>query len=439
MSNEITTRCAGMTWKQVRNAGLLRELWESHGGSVTRMCRSMGWNRTGGVRDACEKFGPFVCDEPEPESQDREEDPSIINATGLRSQLANQLLSHVRRAPQKISVLALSDRFDRSPRSVREALATIKAAGYQVELDAESDTAAIHTAPKPDYVGGSLPGWGEYTIRFCAISDTHCENLCCAWDELHAVYQRCADEGITDVIHAGNLSDGPGSLGYPSHYLEVADGCHDVYGCLKFLHDRYPRFDGITTHHISSSTCHEGWAFKAKGIDMGYSLANGYTRVLFGPNGEEVEHVPPRPDLHHLGMDAYTITCGPEGLTKVLVFHPGGGSSYATSYRSQKWAESLQGGNKPHMGILGHFHKSSSVTVRDIRVLQPGCLEWQTGFMQKHHIQAHVTAWFVELHVDTGGSLRRVCYEEMPFYFEPKKFYHMSDGVPNVGTSTPSP
>ena len=263
MSNEITTRCAGMTWKQVRNAGLLRELWESHGGSVTRMCRSMGWDRTGGIRYACAKFGPFVDDSTDVElPRDDRAEPSVVNSSGVKSALGNTLLKYIRRTPQVLSISELSDRFDRSPRSIVTALDEIIKAGYEVEYDAERETTALHTVATNEYKTGTLPGWGEHIVRFCALSDTHCENRCCAWDELHAVYDRCVSEGITDVIHAGNLSDGPGMFGYPGHYLDVDEGCADIYGCLHYLHDRYPVREGITTHHVSSSTCHEGWAYK---------------------------------------------------------------------------------------------------------------------------------------------------------------------------------
>ena len=424
----VAKRCWGRRWSDIHANGTLGLLLGEFNHDASVMRQAMGWPTNGhlskAIRNLPETNELTVVGEL-PASQDSA-DPKLVNETGLKTPLANQLLAFVRREARGVSISELSDRFDRSPRSVRDALAEIKAAAYEVDVDDERDTASIHTSSVSAVPRcGELPGWGEHSIRFCAMGDTHLENRCAARDELNAVYDRCVEEGIDTVLHGGNLSDGPGNMGYRSHYLEVEDGCQDIYGCLKFLYENYPQRDGVKTYHISSSTCHEGWAFQHRGVNMGAALSKGCTFTMYGENGDEEVVIPPRPDLIYLGMDEYTILCGPEGNTRLRLFHPGGGSSYASSYKSQKWVESLQGGTKPHLAVIAHFHKSNYFTPRDVRVLSPGCLEWQTGFMRKLMIEAQVAAWFVEMWVDGDGSLRRVRLEEMPFYFEPKRYYQL--------------
>jgi len=407
----IREQCEGLSWSEVRDLGLLPGLLGEFDGRVTGMCTAMKWQRTGGLRQACKKCqtGP----------------PEVGGGGSAGGALNDQLRRYLQRLPRPARVDELADHFDCAPLKIRGALRELRDAGYEVDIDVEEATAAIHIDSAGSAACGTLPGWGEHVVRFCAISDTHCESRCCAWDELHAVYDRCDAEGVRDVLHAGNLSDGPGERGYRGHYLEVSEGCHQVYDCLRYLHQRYPRREGVKTHFISSSTCHEGWEFKATGLNMGHALAHGCRYKVLGPDGEDVVSIPPRDDLNYLGMDEYDIHCGPEENTRIRLFHPGGGSAYALSYKSQKYVESLQGGTKPHLAIIGHFHKSSYFTPRDVRVLQPGCLEWQTSFMRKHMIDAHVAAWFVTLHVDGDGSIRRVIPEEMPFYFDPQRYYYL--------------
>ncbi|MHB8994539.1 MAG: hypothetical protein ACYC63_04740 [Armatimonadota bacterium] len=423
----LATELQGVHWTGVRDRGLLGELLTEFDGNASIMSQVMGWGESSQLHTAvasARRSNTLTEHYPAPDA--------AVPEKKLTAGLTEKVRKYLHRLQRQASFEELSDHFDRSPRTIREAILEIQAAGIPVEMAADQSLITIPSVANP-FREGELPGWGTHTIRFCAISDTHYENLCCARDEIEAVYSRCVDEGITDIIHAGNLSDGPGERGFRGHYQEVQSGCQTAYECLEFISANYPSRPGVTTHLLGSSTCHEGWEFKASGLDMGYALANGCVYGTLGREAEIRNVIPPRPDINYLGMDNYTITCGPEENTRIRVLHPGGGSSYASSYKSQKWVEALQGGTKPHFAIMGHYHKSHYFTPRDVRVLNPGCLEWQSPFMQKLGLAAEVAAWFVELTVDAGGSLRRVKLEEMPFYFEPKRHYHMNAGVPALG------
>ncbi|MEK6880152.1 MAG: hypothetical protein AABY22_11110, partial [Nanoarchaeota archaeon] len=87
------------------------------------------------------------------------------------------------------------------------------------------------------------------------------------------------------------------------------------------------------------------------------------------------------PDMKYLGHRQVDITLGKYGKTKMRLLHPGGGSAYAISYRPQKIAEALSGGEKPNIMGIGHFHKIESLFYRNIHLFQ--CFEGNTKILTK--------------------------------------------------------
>jgi len=87
--------------------------------------------------------------------------------------------------------------------------------------------------------------------------------------------------------------------------------------------------------------------------------------------------------------------------------HPGGGSSYAISYKPQKTVESYSGGDKPQILCIGHYHKMGYFEERNIHVvLVPSCQN-QTPFMRKRQLKSVVGAVIIEFNVSEDGSVNR--------------------------------
>ena len=105
--------------------------------------------------------------------------------------------------------------------------------------------------------------------------------------------------------------------------------------------------------------------------------------------------------------------------------HPGGGSAYAISYTAQKIVESLQGGEKPHFMLLGHYHKFNQGYPREVHTVQGGTTQDQTPFMRKQKIQAHVGFCIIRFHQAETGEINRFNVEWVPFY--DKGFYEKGD------------
>lgn len=166
---------------------------------------------------------------------------------------------------------------------------------------------AFLSLEKPEF--GYLPlkflRHGEW-IHIGLVSDTH---LCCKeqrLDALHAQYDLFAAEGITTVLHAGNIVDG---------YIPRINGASVIVSGIDdqalYVVDNYPARKGITTHFITGDD-HEGW-WQKEGFNFG-----AYLQGLAEKSG--------RSDLRYLGhVEADVDVTTKHGIVRIKVQHPGGG------------------------------------------------------------------------------------------------------------------
>jgi predicted phosphodiesterase len=103
--------------------------------------------------------------------------------------------------------------------------------------------------------------------------------------------------------------------------------------------------------------------------------------------------------------------------SKLLMMHPGGGSAYSFSYRPQKIVESLNGGEKPAVLLIGHYHKLSYNVIRNVHAIQSGTTQDQTPFMRKKGIDAHVGGGICELTQDAKTGAITSCKVEFFCYY----------------------
>jgi hypothetical protein len=123
-----------------------------------------------------------------------------------------------------------------------------------------------------------------------------------------------------------------------------------------------------------------------------------------------------RKDIVYLAPIEADILIGPQENTRIRLFHPGGGTAYAISYKPQKVVESFSGGDKPSVLFLGHFHKAGYFFTRNIHTFMAGCVEDQTVFMREKHIEAHRGYWKIDVETEKNGGIARICPEFTPFY-----------------------
>lgn len=248
----------------------------------------------------------------------------------------------------------------------------------------------------------------EKPITFGVVADMHLCSKAERLDVLNAAYDEFERQGITTVFCPGNYIDG--ECRFNMHELlahGIADQCQHAI-------DHWPSKPGIKTFFVDGDD-HEGWFHQREGIEFGR-----YLMMEAQAQG--------RDDLVYMGyMEADFELKAPKGSAVIKVIHAGGGSSYAFSYASQKLVESFQGGEKPAVCIIGHYHKMEYCYPRNVHCVQAGCMQDQTMFMRKRKLAAHVGFCTVTLQQDIRGSITRFSPEFFPFF--DRGYYLKRDGI----------
>ncbi len=294
----------------------------------------------------------------------------------------------------------LCDAVDSSPSRVNDAIEMLKRSGVNIQLVADA-----FTIPKElSVTRGEQVIPVEFTkgtwFRFGAVGDNH---LCSKYerlDVLNRLYDVFAEEGITTVLNTGNAIDGEARFNkFEIHKHGIDDQC-------DYFAEAYPQREGITTKFITGDD-HEGWYVQREGVDIGK-----YMQQRARDKG--------RDDLQYIGhMEVDIVFETPLGKAVVRVAHPGGGSSYAVSYTSQKIVESYSGNEKPDILLNGHYHKADYTYVRGVHVVQTGCTTDQSPFMRKKRLAAHLGGWIIEFQQGPTGAIQRFRCEFIPFFDRP--------------------
>ena len=275
---------------------------------------------------------------------------------------------------------------------VRQVIEELRAA--KIVLHEGAGRIAIGTSLAPEFVAGAAIEYvsrKDNTFVFGALGDSHLGSKYERLDVTNDLYDRYAAVGVDRVFHTGNWVDGDGHLN--RHDLAV----HGMEEQFAYLAKNYPARKGITTYAVAGED-HEGWWTRSEGIDV-------------GKRAEQTMREHGREDWVNLGfMEAHVrlvnANSGKEAILAVV--HPGGGSAYALSYSIQKIIEALEGGEKPAVGLYGHYHKLWAGNIRNVWVVCTGCGQDQTVFMRnKVKQEAHVGGTMVELEQDpkTGAIL----------------------------------
>jgi hypothetical protein len=251
---------------------------------------------------------------------------------------------------------------------------------------------------------GEVKGTTDFwTHTFGFTTDNHLCNRHSRLDVLNAAYDHFEREGITTVFNAGNWIDGEARFNKTE--LITAPGMDHQ---LDYMIDVWPVRNRIETHYIAGDD-HEGWFQQREGIEIGR-----YLQMRAEDAG--------RYDLKYLGYGEADVRLSfGTGASVMRVVHPGGGSAYAISYTDQKRVESYQGGEKPQIELVGHYHKFNYGYPREVHTLQGGCTTDQSMFMRKKRLQAHVGYSIIKIKQDGQGAVAGFAVEWHPFF--DRKYY----------------
>lgn len=295
------------------------------------------------------------------------------------------------------TVESLCDRLDVSPRRLRETLGELEKAGYNIYVD--DDVVSLTRQEEGEVMSSAIEGG----LRFGVISDTHLGCKAERLDVLDSLYDWYAEEGITTVYHAGNMIEGESRFNVRDRHK------HGMDAQVNYFLERYPSRPGIITKYVTGDD-HEGWYQQREGISIGR-----YIQARAIEEGRE--------DLQYLGFMEHDIEVkNAAGSFMMRVAHPGGGSAYAISYTPQKIVESLSGGEKPALLIIGHYHKMEYLYTRGVRVVQAGCTVDQGVWARKKRLAYHLGGWVLDLQQCPKTGALVGCKLEDRTYFD-RQFY----------------
>ena len=240
----------------------------------------------------------------------------------------------------------------------------------------------------------------DNTFVFGAIGDTHLGSKYERLDVLNDLYDRFETCGVDRVFHTGNWVDG---------FRDRLNGqdvhISNIEGQLEYLAQEYPSKPGIVTYAVTGDD-HEGW-WAQEGINI-------------GKRAEHTMRDAGREDWVDMGyMEAHVeLANANTGKSAIMaVVHPGGGSAYADSYSVQKIIESLDGGEKPAIGLYGHYHKLMFGEYRNVWWIQTGCTQDQTPFARKKKLRYSVGGAIVRAEQDPETGAIIACSVQLIRYF----------------------
>ena len=274
----------------------------------------------------------------------------IAESTPIKDSIHKWLRQHKR----EVSIDEISDHFDIAVGKVRSAIVQLRLEKKSIAVINENRISADTLPPPSAPTRIDISKFKGKTIRFGLTSDEH---LCSKYhrdDIREALFDIWESQGITDVYECGNMIDGEAR--FNKHDLLI----HGMQNQVDFFIENWPQRKGIKTHFVTGDD-HEGWYIQREGINIGE-----FIQMCAEKAG--------RDDLEFLGhMEHDVIIKAPKGEATLRVMHAGGGSAYATSYSVQKIVESLTGGTKPSVMVVGHYHKAEYSYIRNVHVVQAGC------------------------------------------------------------------
>lgn len=305
---------------------------------------------------------------------------------------------------KQCTVEELSNELKILPFEIRQLVKKLQSEKYNVNIvDDKYELSSQVATGSPKKL--DIKNWQGDILKFGFVSDTHLGSKFERIDVLNALYDLYENEGIDTVYHGGNIIDG--ECYFNKYEIHTRGMTPQVEYCIN----NYPTRKGVKTLFITGDD-HEGWYIQRERINIGEYIQMKAERIG-------------RSDLIYIGHVEADIGLGDGDKSWMRIMHGGGGTAYALSYTPQKIVESYQGGEKPRILLLGHYHKIDYCFPREVHVVQMGCVEDQTIFMRKKKIQAHIGGGILEIRQAPDGSINRIKVEYITFF--DKGFYKGKD------------
>lgn len=269
-------------------------------------------------------------------------------------------------------------------RLVAEALAVVEREGFIVHKP---------RPPEDDVTTADISHLtGSERLRLGVVSCTHFGSKYQQVTALREFCEYAVASGVDAFIHAGDLQDGPISRHKNPHEVFKHDYEAMLAYCIKTLPDT-----GKPWYVIGGN--HDGWWQLDGGPNIIKALCDA------------------RADLTYLGQDLGYLTFGD---TLIEVFHYDSGTAYAYSYKPQKHIESLDASRKPHVSLIGNFHKFCALYYRNVYAVQLPSFQRQSSFMARKSLVSEVAGVILEVGLHPKG-LAPVTKLETVYTYDPRE------------------
>lgn len=232
---------------------------------------------------------------------------------------------------------------------------------------------------------------GKDRIRLGIVSDTH---LCSTYQQITALrefYEYAEKEVKVDAfLHAGDLSDGPHQAHRDAPYNLFRHGADSQ---REYIASEYPESKKTT-----------------------YLIGGNHDYMHINQNGYDIvrDVCRERDDMEYLGSQHFAYI--DFGKIRIQMVHPYKGGAYALSYNLQKYCEQLASERKPHMVLMGNFHRMCYLPgYRNIEAWQLPCFQAQTPFMAGKNIDPVVGGLILEFGQDPHGLAASIKSEVIRF------------------------
>lgn len=213
-------------------------------------------------------------------------------------------------------------------------------------------------------------------LKLLLLSDTHLASKYDRLDILRYLYQKAEDEKVDYILHSGDLTEG--LSGRQQQLYELKEASYT--GQRDYAIENYPKSE-IPTYLIAGN--HDNWWIKQCGADICKDIANN------------------RDDLHYLGSDCEDLQIG---KLKIRLYHGKGGSSYARSYKLQKYLDTIPAEELPHILQTGHIHQAFYMKQGKTHCFQTSCLQDLTPFERSQGYNNDKSVWWVDVYMDDKGN-----------------------------------
>lgn len=299
----------------------------------------------------------------------------------------DKMFSHIRNGE---SLESVCEKFNTTELKFGGLIEEFLLKGYDISIDEKDGKKYIVKKKSKSTVKDIKPNTDDLIhIRQTWISDSH---LCNEAQQLHLlndVYKETKKRGIDTVLHFGDILDGDYKNRPEHQYALFRLGASRQ---LEYVNDYYPKVEGVTTYFITGN--HDSTHMKNGG-------------VFVGPAIEKM-----RPDLKFVGDERAIFKPNESPKTSIEMYHPGGGCASSLSYRSQKYIDKMEPGEKPNVVGMGHFHQSHFMSYRNVIALLLPCTTAKSAFAVRQGLENTMGAYFVDMYVNSKGEIEMFAFEE---------------------------